>query len=665
MNDLIGSVIRGFPYGCVYALLAVGLVLTYRAAGVFNLALGAQAFVSAAVYYDVRARHDWPILAAFFLAVVVVGPLLGLVLNHALFRHLRGAPPVARLVTSLGLLVAIPEIAKLWFGSGPAFAPPSISPYAEHVYRFGSYALDGNEVATIASTVAVVIALTAIFRLSPLGLRMRAVVESPRMAELAGINADRVSGVAWILSSLLAGLAGVLLAPLFAQVNATNFTTLLVAAIAAAAFGGLASIPLTFLGGVLLGVAQQVVAGYLPLNSVLAQGLRPSLPFAALFLLLLLRPGLRGSRELQDPLAGVDPPPPPPGVRGVHVTSTSRVIGVIAGASLVGIALFALDAYWLGLLTAAVAYGVIFLSITVVSGVAGQISLCQATFAGIGAFTTAQLVARYDVSVLVGMLLGAVLAAVVGALLALPAVRLGGIHLALATLAFALMFDSILVPLGWVGGGALPLRVPRPVLGPLDFENDRLFLVLCVGVLVVAAIAVVLVRVGRTGRFLDAVRTSEAAAMSVGIDTTRAKITAFACSAAIAGFGGGLLASQQHEANPSFFVPFFGLFWVVIVVVLGSRSVKGAVAAGLALMLLPEILHGLGFSPVWQYILFGVGAVTYARHPEGILEAWWRTVIRLFASRSVAPRAAPAAASDGERDTGTGDVGTHDARSEP
>src|SRR5437660_3946510 len=127
----------------------------------------------------------------------------------------------------------------------------------------------------------------ALFRWSAIGLQMRAVVESPRMTELAGVNADRVSTFSWMLSSLFAGLAGVLVAPLFAQVASNNVTTLLVAAIAAAAFGRLTSIPLTLLGGLLLGVFQGLLAGYLPNNSILATGLRPSLPFVALFALLL------------------------------------------------------------------------------------------------------------------------------------------------------------------------------------------------------------------------------------------------------------------------------------------------------------------------------------------------------------------------------------------
>ncbi|MET0737078.1 MAG: ABC transporter permease, partial [Acidimicrobiales bacterium] len=149
MTDVLNAVIGGAPIGCVFALLAVGLVLTYRTAGVFNLAFGAQAFVSAAVYYDTRVRHEWPIWAAFLLAVVVVAPLLGYLLDRALFRHLRTASSIAKLVTTLGLLVAIPEITKLWFGGGASFGVKGIWPTTDEIggptiYRWGDYAIDGN-----------------------------------------------------------------------------------------------------------------------------------------------------------------------------------------------------------------------------------------------------------------------------------------------------------------------------------------------------------------------------------------------------------------------------------------------------------------------------------------------------------------------------------------
>jgi branched-chain amino acid transport system permease protein len=195
--------------------------------------------------------------------------------------------------------------------------------------------------------------------------------------------------------------------------------------------------------------------------------------------------------------------------------------------------------------------------------------------------------------------------------------RLGGIFLALATLAFALMFESIFVPLDWVSGGVLPTKVPRPTL----FEGDRAFLFLALGLLVIVAILVILVRKGTTGRYLDALRGSETAATSIGINPARARIVAFALSAGIAGLGGGLLAIQENQANfTANFQVLFGLLWLVIVVTLGARTVEGAVQAGLAIAFVPEILKAIGLSPAYQFILFGLGAITYARHPEGIVE---------------------------------------------
>jgi branched-chain amino acid transport system permease protein len=645
MSDLLGYVIRGIPFGCVFALVAIGLVLTYKTSGVFNLAFAAQAFVSAAVYYQLRIDQGWPNVPAFLVAVVVVAPLLGLVLERFLFRHLRTAPAVAKLVVSLGLLVALPEIVKLWFGSDAAYGVPTIWPNQYAIYHFADYAIDGNETATVIATVLSVVLLTLLFRYSNIGLRMRAVVESPRMTALAGINPDRVSAFAWMLSSLFAGLAGVLIAPLFAQLSSTNFTILLVAAIAAAVFARLSSIPMALLGGLLLGILQGILAGYLPLNSVLATGLRPSLPFVLLFLLLLFWPGLRHRKEATDPLAGVDPPPPglAATTRGRGLTIATYALGVGIVAAGIFLAMFSFDDFWLLIVTKAVVFGVIFLSITVITGMAGQISLCQATFAAVGGFATAQLVHEWDLPVLLTMVLGALLAAAVGALLAVPALRLGGIYLALATLAFALMFDSILVPLDWVGGGPIPMSVPRPEFA----QGDHAFFLFAVVVLALAGSLVLLVRRGTTGRFLDALRGSEVAASAIGINGSWNRVLAFALSAGIAGLGGGLLAMLDTQANyAANYTPFFGLVWLVLVVTISARTVEGAVVAGFALALVPELLKELGISLEFQYVLFGLGALTYARHPEGILEAQKRQVLdaiqRRLDRRDRAPAGPPA-----------------------
>jgi branched-subunit amino acid ABC-type transport system permease component len=631
MTDFLSYVLAGIPIGCVFALMAIGIVLTYKTSGVFNLAFGAQAFVSAAIYYDTVARHDWPPALAFVVAVVIAGPLLGLVLDQALYRHLRTAPAVAKLVTSLGLLVAIPQIVKLWFGSSPAYNPPGLI-RSDQTFLSGQLTLDMNEIVTIATTVLVVAGLSVLFRRTNLGLQMRAVVESPRMTELNGVNASRVGAVSWMLSSLFAALAGVLLAPLFAQVSELNFFTLLVAALAAAAFGRLSSIPLTLAGALSLGVLQQLLAGYLPPNSVLASGLRPSLPFAALFLLLLFWPGLRKPRELADPLAGVDPPPPAPAaaIRSRGLTILTRGLAVTFIAVMTFLTLTTFNAYWVGLVTKGVILGTIFLSFVIITGLAGQVSLCQASFAAVGAFAAAQLVSNTGMSILLAMVIGAAISAIVGGLLALPALRLGGIYLALATLAFALMFETVLRPLDWISGGSRPPRVPRPTIGGIDFSDNKNFFLLALAILATVALFVLVLKRGSTGRFLDALRGSETAAASIGINPFAAKVVAFSVSAGIAGFGGALLASYDgrvnYEANTTYFI---GLVWVVLVVTLGARSIQAAITAGLSFVLFAPLLDQI--TPLNQtttqavaFILFGLGALTYAKHPEGIIEAQTR-----------------------------------------
>jgi ABC-type branched-subunit amino acid transport system permease subunit len=643
VDDLLRYVITGIPLGCVYGLMAVGVVLTFRTAGVFNLAFGAQAFISAALLHYLTEEGSWPLWAGVAVALLVAAPLLGLVLNRAIFRHLRSAPPVARLVATLGLLVALPAIADMAFGSDPRYQPPSLAPDPDRVFHFASYTLTGDQVVAVVAALGTVALLTALLRLTPLGLQMRAAVESPRLVELAGIDAGRISDTSWVVSSLMAGLAGILLAPLFSTVDDLNFTILLVAAIAAGAVGRFASLPLALVGGIVLGIAQQILSGELPLDSVLAQGLRPSLPFIMLFAVLLAWPGATGGREVADPLAGVDPPPPglAAAERAPVLDRLMRYARPLAAVSFLAVALFALSGYWLFLITTGVVLATVFLSITVLTGMGGLVSLCPVTFAGVGAFTAAQLAERAGVSVLVGMLVGGLVAAAVGTVVALPALRLGGVHLALATLAFALMVEHVVFPLESVSGGGLGTEVPRPLLGAVDFSGDRPFFVLALAVFGLLAAATILIRRGTTGRALDALRGSEAGAAAVGISPTRAKMTAFALSAGIAGIGGGLYASLLGRVSPGDFNVFVGLFWVVIVVTLGPRTVEGAFVGGLTVVLFPELLDGLGVPGAMAFVLFGLGAITFARHPEGIVEANKRSVTR-WVNRAMPRTAAPA-----------------------
>jgi ABC-type branched-subunit amino acid transport system ATPase component/branched-subunit amino acid ABC-type transport system permease component len=636
--DVLEHAVRGVPMGCAFALLAVGLVLAHRTSGVFNLAFAAQAYVSAAVFYVVRKDQGWPLVPAAVLAIGVVAPALGLALERALFRHLRRAPALARTVTALGLLVTIPELVQLALGDDLRTNPPPLWPVErtdEWLWPEGSrFVLDAGQVVTIGATAVVAAALWVLLRWTALGLRMRAVVESARMAELAGVDADRVSMAAWALSSTLAGLAGVLLAPLFAALLPLDFFTLLVAALAACVVGRLASVPLAFAGGIGLGALQAVLAGWLPTDSVLATGLRPGLPFVVLFLLLVVRPpqgGDRGGdRGGDDPLGGVDPPRAAAGARaGLAGTGSPRqaLAGLVACVAALAVTAFALDAFWRQLVTTGLVLAIVFLSFTLVTGLGGMVSLCQATFAAIGAFTAARLVEATGMPVLVAIVAGALVAAAVGGALAVPVLRLEGIHLTLATLAFALMFENVLVPLDWVSGGSVPLDVPRPLVAGVDLADDRWFLVLVALVLAGVGVAVRRVAAGATGRFLDAVRTSEAGAVSVGLGPLRLRAVAFCLAAGIAGLGGGLMASWSGSAGYAGRYSFVaGLVWVVLVVALGARSVPAAVVAGLAFTLVPELLERAPLVPEdWArglaFALFGLGALTYARHPEGVLAA--------------------------------------------
>ena len=654
-TDLFRALLQGMPAGAVYALVALGFVLTYKTSGVFNLAFGAQAYASAALYFKLHVIKGWGIVPSVILAVFVMAPLIGLVLERLIFRPLRNVGAVAKLVVGIGLAVAIPNTFDL-LANYKAIAgntPEGVVHNGATVFYdpFGVYAFSRNELVAMGVAAVATVALALLFRFSAIGLRMRAVVESARMTELNGIAADRVSAFAWALSSLFAGIAGVLIAPRFNTLAAGDFFSLMIVAIAAAAIGRLASLPLALAGGVGLGVLIAEMNTFLPRWSdsmhwlrPLQNNLTPALPFLVLFGVLVLVPAIRRAREATDPLAGVAPPPVAVAVahRDPRREMIARLAGLVILAVIAVVVLTRADQAWMFNVTQAVVMATIFLSITVITGMAGQISLCQGAFAATGAFAVYRLADAYNMPILLGALVGGLIAAVLAAILSLPIRRLGGVWTAIATLAFAYFFDSVVIKLSWVVGGNKALfqgtGVARPVLGPIDFTSDKSFFVLAAVVLTIVSLAVIALRSGTFGKTLLALRGSEVAAQSIGISPARARLTAFAISGFIAGIGGALLAMQQGNVNyGNNFSPFGSMFWVVIVVVLGVRTVEGAInAAGSFALFDPVILKGAAFgwilrsadripgifpiSGQWVFILFGLGAVQFARHPEGIIE---------------------------------------------
>jgi len=646
-QDLVQYFIEGFPVGCVYALVAVGITLTYKTSGVFNLAFGAQAFLSAAVMYQMREGEilymnigQQPMWLCLLVSVFIVAPLFGLLLDRALFRYMRNASWVVKLVSSLGLFVALPEIIKaLLTGVKPKFNAPSISSTIgidrafgisaekNEPWHVGDYVIRADFVTITVVTLIMVAFLFVLFRYTALGLRMRAIVESFRMVELAGVDSERVSMFAWMLSSFLAGLAGVLLAPLV-SIDGNAFTLLLVSAVAAAAFGRLTSIPLALAGGLILGIGQRAIIGLAYEQSwpqTLQKGIRPALPFLALFLLLILLPAFKGRRDVTDPLSGVDPPPPAMAheYKDEQLQRTSKLAFRIIVPLVIVFVLFGLSDLWVFRLTDALTIAVAFLSITIFTGLGGQVSLCQAAFAGIGGFTMVNLSVENGWPILLALAVGVLLAGIIGALLAVPALRLGGIFLTMATLAFGLMADSIVFGQRAVSGTASGIDVNRPDIFNHDWflgKDQRWFLFVVVCFAAVGYL-VIFIRNGSTGRYFASLRGSETAAASIGINGTRQRILLFALSASIAGLGGGLIALHAGRVDALTYPALFGVAWVVLVVSLGSRTVDGALNAAIGFVVFQWLLADYFHLPASIALIgFGFGAITYARHPEGIVE---------------------------------------------
>ena len=486
MEQFLGFALPGVPYGCTYALVAVCLVLTYQATGVFNFAFGAQAFASAFIFTYLTQYHNWSGWEAFLLTVVVMGPVVGWVFDRFLFRRIANSNSTAKLVCSLALLVGIPELLPVIFGPQNLDATTTILPFFNPnvvYFTIAGTPFNGIYTATISVTVVVLVLLTILLRYTPLGLQMRGAVESRRLVQLDGVNANGVVAVAWIVTSFMASLAGVLLAPVFGAFNSDEFVTLTVTAIAAAAWALLRSLPIAAGVAVLIGVLTTVLQGYIPPDSFWNAAVVPSLPFFAIAAALLILPGMRNLDSSRDPLATIDPPPPPIAA-AARAPTMDRIIRTLWWVLLAGFCVSMLTwipVTWESVFNNGLTLSVILLSVTLITGMAGQLSLCQATFAGIGAFTAAVVSVHLGFNFLIGGLIGAVIAAIVAVVLALLSLRLRGLGLALMTLAAALLFDNTAFNDIWVTGGAQGTSLKSQWLGtnaffsfngPLAFHDE-------------------------------------------------------------------------------------------------------------------------------------------------------------------------------------------------
>lgn len=664
MTQFLSLLLSGAISGALYAIVASGLVLTYQASGVFNLGHGAVAFVTALTYFQLNQPTEaggmgLPILPAAVISILIVAPLLGVVLDALLFKRLAHAPMAARLVGTVGLLIALPagahlaiDIANDVLGSempdvaGDAgISPPGVGPTPPKSFTIAKgIAVDSNQLAIVAAATVAAVGLWFVLRHTRLGLETRAAVDRAVLARLRGIDTDRSSRIVWALSTMLAGCAGVLIAPLF-DLSPLTFHMIVFTSFTAVVAARLRSVPVAFGAGIALGAVQNIVYGYSPDFIAAISGFRTSVPFILLFVLLFFvrdRSGRAAGSVAEDAPLDAD------GGRGVNPWRR-RAPWLAGGGLLVAYALFVADSYWTGVLNRGLVLGLVFLSFVVVTGIGGMINLAQAALVTAGGFTAGWLVNHQwpsTVPVLmdngrlvfwVAMIVSVVVAAVVGVLVALPSLRLGGLTLALATLALAFIGERLVFQLEGVRNGSRGWSVRRPVVGPVDLADERtLFVVLLLVVLVCVWMVHNLQR-SATGRAFLAMRSSEVAAAASGVHPSRAKLVLFAVSAGLAGFAGAWFALVNSPMTNRSAPTLLGLIWLAVAVTFGIRRPGRAVVAGLVYAALPVVLAGIGSDwgspwsalpdslrvwisqPEFSAVLFGLGAISLAREPDGIL----------------------------------------------
>ncbi len=623
MDKFVALLIGGAVSGAVYSLVAVGLVLTYTTSRVFNFAQGAVAFVVTLCFYELTQGLGWGIVPAVVVSVLLLAPGLGLAVYALVFRKLADAEDSTKIVATIGLSIALPAIALFvvetavdTFGvdiprGDNILFPPGLGPSPKVTWSIGPAVIDSNQV--IALVIAVVAAggLWFLLRRTRLGLRMRATVDRRSLAETRGVDAAGVSRISYALSFAMAGLAGIGGAAFF-SLTPSSYTAILVVAAGAAVLGGLRSIPLAFLGGILLGLAQSFFAGYVHIAEDIS-GLSSAVPYVLLFAGLFLLG--RNRSRVAGQVAEVAPADP---VQLLPRWRRTLPWAVVAVALCVVVQV--VDPYWLGLTNKGLAMAVIFLSFVVVTGIGGMVSLAQATFVLFASLLMGRLLSQ-GVGFAPALVIGVLAAAALGALFALPALRLGGLALALSTLALALIGETVLFAWPTLTNRTYGWTIARQTIGPIDLGDDR-----TLGVVLVACVLLVVwlisnLRSSPSGRAMLAVRSSEAAAGSVGLSAARAKLRVFAVSAAIAGFGGILLAVVNRSVTADSVPAQLSLTWLAIVVLMGIRRPAGALLAAFVFVLSPELIHTFTDSARIEQIFFGLGAIQLASSPDGVLSA--------------------------------------------
>ncbi len=617
METLVGYLLLAVPFVGAYAMFALGITVIYRASRVLNLAHGAMAMIPAFVMYSLVKVGIHPLLA--LPVAVASGALLGVGVEALFVRRLRPQGPTAQTVGTVaasGLLIAL--AAKIW-GTTPLRAPLV---FPKGALRLADNAIRLGEVGLFLTGVVVALVLFAFFRYTSIGLGMRGAAENRNAASLMGIDPDRMASGAWALGGALAGLAGVLLAAV-TELDPYNLSYQVLPAFVAVLLGGLESLPGGLAGSGVAGLTYSVVPllQRVPvLGVVLGSQGGPQIMLTALAIVVMFLRGRRFALSA-DSSAGLTGGGPAgiglrlPGRRVLLLAAFLAVIAIpiVAPFSVLGDTLLAM---YLALAAA---------SVVVATGWVGQITLAQASFVGVAALTTGMMVRGWHVEFPANLVLSAAIAALAAAVLGVVALRVRGLYLAVATLIFAWMADSALISGPWLGASGGSSTMPSLALGTpgtipyIDFTDRRVMFFVMAAVLVTCFASLGNLRHSKAGRALFAIRGSETAAASLGIDVVRYKLVAFMLAGALAGVAGNLLIMRDRTVVPVEFTSNVSLQFLAIAVVGGLSSLGGALAAGGVFAALEEIFFRVPFLAGWlEVVSAGLLTVVLLVYPGGL-----------------------------------------------
>lgn len=532
MEEVLRFALIGLGLGALYSLASQGLVVVYRGSGVLNFAHGAIGMVGAYTYYEVRVVQGLPLLPAA-LAGVAMSALLGYLCQVLVMSRLKQASPLTRIVATLGILITLQSLAVLRYGGRATFLRPELPQGIIRIY--GKVVLPYDRLIMFLTAGVLTAVLWALYRWSRFGVGTSAVAENQLAASTLGWSSDRIAAANWALGSGLAGLAAILVSPIV-TLQVAVMTNLVLAAMASALIAGFRSFPIAFAAGIGLGVLQTVVGRF----TANTPGLAQSVPFLVIVLVLVFR---GQSLPLRDFL-----------LQRLPLIGTGRIrpIPLLIAAAIATLLILVFSAPWVEALSITFGVALILLSIVLLTGYAGQLSLAQYAFAGFGALIAGRLVAAWGLPFPIAFVVGVLAAVLLGMLFALPAVRTRGITLAVVTLGLGAAVELMIFNNGSLVGGVSGTNVGDPHVFGWNINNAEFpqrYAFVTLVVLVVLTLAVGNVRRGSSGRRLIAVRANERAAAALGISVPLAKLYAFGLAAGVAGAGGIMLAFLNQEIS--------------------------------------------------------------------------------------------------------------------